>query len=72
MIRDQYKIMLAAVPEQGPAAILELADWQQQMLDRFLDQLLVEPQRRRLDEAVIENLVDVLTLETVLHLAEES
>jgi hypothetical protein len=48
-----YRLRLAAVPEQGPCTVLELAEWQQQALEDLAARILTDRQRQALDEAQI-------------------
>lgn len=68
MIRDTYRLHLAAVPPEGRCLVLELEPWQQEELDDLARNFLTERQWRALDEAVIQGLTENLIKEATHHL----
>jgi hypothetical protein len=72
MIDRPYRLVLAVLPDRRvKAPIFILNDEQQEELERFAILTLEPSDWRRVDEAVFEEMAEVLTQETTEHLNEE-
>jgi hypothetical protein len=73
MIDRPYRLLLAAVPadHRAKATVLVLDDDQQAELERFAVLTLEARDWRAIDEAVLQNLAEILVQETTDHLTKE-